>query len=155
MLQVTMPCMNEFDRALINRLQLGLPLVPMPWQVIADELQSSPEQVRTRLAELLEQGVLTRFGPLFDIELLGGSFTLAALCVPSTRIAEVTELLALMPEVAHNYLREHEWNMWFVLACEHADGIARSIAEIEQRTGLKVLNLPKEKTYGIGLYLPT
>lgn len=145
--------MDEFDRALINRLQRGLPLVRRPWQVIAEELGSSSEQVRMRLGELLEQGVLTRFGPLFDIELLGGSFTLAALSVPPSRFAHVTELLAQMPQVAHNYRREHYWNMWFVLACEHGDEIQRCISEIEQRTGLDVLNLPKEKTYGIGLYL--
>src|SRR3546814_6978580 len=103
----------------------------------------------------LDDGTLTRFGPLFDIEALGGAFTLAALCVPSSRIDEVAGMLAGMPEVAHNYQREHpSWNMWFVLACSLPADIARTIERIAQHTGLSVLNLPKEQTYHVGLHFP-
>jgi hypothetical protein len=53
--------------------------------------------------------------------------------------------------VAHNYQREHELNMWFVLATETPQRILAVIAEIEQQTGLKAYNLPKEREYFIGL----
>ena len=146
--------MDDLDRRLINRLQQGLPLVVQPWQALADELDAPVATLLARLQALLDNGTLTRFGPMFDIERLGGAFTLAALSVPESRFDEVAEQLAALPEVAHNYRREHNWNMWFVLACETPEGITASIQQIEAVTGLPVLNLPKEETYHVGLYLP-
>ncbi|OOE09445.1 AsnC family protein [Stutzerimonas degradans] len=146
--------MDDFDRQLINRLQHGLPLVRQPWQALAEELGSSSEALRARVQALLDDGTLTRFGPMFDIERLGGAFTLAALSVPEERFDEVAAVLDAMPEVAHNYRREHAWNMWFVLGCATPEGIAETIARIEAQTGLPVLNLPKEETYHVGLHFP-
>lgn len=144
--------MNAFDRQLLNRLQYGLPLTPQPWEDVAAELGTTPEILRERIGQMLGDGTLTRFGPLFDIEQFGGAFTLAALRVPETRFDEVAGMLNDMPEVAHNYRREHDWNMWFVLACEQPAEITRCIAHIEQLTGLPVLNLPKKETYHVGLH---
>jgi len=146
--------MDDLDRRLINRLQLGLPLVRHPWQALASELNSSSSELLDRLHELLSDGILTRFGPMFDIERLGGAFTLAALAVPPERFEEVAEQLHAMPEVAHNYQREHSWNMWFVLGCASEQGIAETLQRIETLTGLPLLNLPKEETFHVGLYLP-
>lgn len=146
--------LDEFDRRLLNRLQHGLPLVRYPWQELAQELDAPEEQIRQRLQELLDDGTLTRFGPMYDIEQLGGAFTLAAMVVPAERFEEVTELLNRIPAVAHNYQREHEYNMWFVLATATPQGICDTIDEIERLTGLSVLNLPKEKTYHVGLHFP-
>lgn len=146
--------MDDFDRLLINRLQHGLPLVRQPWEALATELGSSSETLRQRVQALLDDGTLTRFGPMFDVERLGGAFTLAALAVPEARFDEVATQLEAMPEVAHNYRREHQWNMWFVLGCETPAGIAETIARIEAETGLAVLNLPKEETFHVGLHFP-
>ena len=146
--------MDELDRQLINRLQHGLPLVRQTWQQVAEELHSHPSELLDRLYALLEDGVLTRFGPMFDIERLGGAFTLAALAVPEARFDAVAEQLNALPQVAHNYRREHRWNMWFVLACATAQELADTLSRIEALTGLAVLNLPKEHTYHVGLYFP-
>ncbi|WP_313240886.1 Lrp/AsnC family transcriptional regulator [Stutzerimonas kunmingensis] len=146
--------MDEFDRLLINRLQHCLPLVRHPWEALAEELGSTSVALRERVQALLDDGTLTRFGPMFDIDRLGGAFTLAALSVPEARFDEVAAQLEAMPEVAHNYRREHRWNMWFVLGCETPQGIAESIARIEADTGLAVLNLPKEETFHVGLHFP-
>lgn len=146
--------MDDLDRRLINRLQHGLPLVRHPWQALAEELGVDATQLRARVQTLLDDGTLTRFGPMFDIERLGGAFTLAALSVPEAHFDAVAAQLDAMPEVAHNYRREHAWNMWFVLGCATPQGITDTIARIESQTGLPVLNLPKEKTYHVGLHFP-
>lgn len=146
--------MDDFDRRLINRLQHGLPLVRYPWTALAEELGADSEGLRSRVQALLDDGTLTRFGPMFDIERLGGAFTLAALSVPEERFDAVAAQLDEMPEVAHNYRREHAWNMWFVLGCATPQGITDTIARIETQTGLPVLNLPKEETYHVGLHFP-
>jgi DNA-binding Lrp family transcriptional regulator len=71
-----------------------------------------------RLSALLESGMLTRFGPLFQIERAGGLFVLAAMAVPEERYDAVTAQVNAHPEVAHNYRRAHALNMWFVVAAE-------------------------------------
>ncbi|HYG41394.1 MAG TPA: AsnC family transcriptional regulator [Bordetella sp.] len=144
--------MDELGKRLLDLLQHGLPLVPRPWEAIARQLGVPPRELRSRVQNWLEDGTLTRFGPMFDIEALGGAFTLAALRVPPSRFDEVAAILTDIPEVAHNYQRDHAWNMWFVLACTAHSDIARVIDRIEQRTGLDVLNLPKEQTYHVGLH---
>jgi len=146
--------MDDLGRRLIDLLQRGLPLVPQPWETLGRQLGAPPDELRRRVQAWLDDGTLTRFGPMFDIEPLGGAFTLAALCVPPSRFDEVAAILAAMPEVAHNYRREHVWNMWFVLACSSPAEVAHAIERIEQRTGLDVLNLPKERTYHVGLHFP-
>ncbi|MDY0310354.1 MAG: Lrp/AsnC family transcriptional regulator [Castellaniella sp.] len=148
------PGLDATDRRILNRLQRGLPLVPDPWGALGQELGLDPEHIRKRLAHWLDDGTLTRFGPMFDIEPLGGAFTLAALSVPEDRFDVIADHLARLPEVAHNYRREHHWNMWFVLACESQAHLERTLAAIETATQLPVLNLPKEETYHVGLFLP-
>ena len=106
-----------------------------------------------RIGRLREERVLTRFGPLFDAESLGGAVTLAAMSVPEGRFDAVAETVNALPEVAHNYARDHALNMWFVIATETPDRIAAVIAEIEAATGLDVLDLPKLEEFFLELRL--
>ncbi len=145
--------LDTLDAALINRLQKDLPLCPRPFAQLAQELACSEAQLLARLQRLLAQGTLSRFGPMFQIERAGGRFVLAALAVPEARYAAVAALVNAMPEVAHNYRREHALNMWFVLATERADEIGAVCQRIETATGLKVSAFPKEREYHVGLYL--
>lgn len=146
-------CLDALDAALINRLQVDLPLVPRPFARLALELGCSEAQLMARLQRLLAQGTLTRLGPMFQIERAGGRFVLAAMAVPPERFEAVAACVNAMPEVAHNYRREHALNMWFVLATESAAEIDAVCARIEAATGLAVLAFPKEREYHVGLYL--
>lgn len=143
--------MDNSDRAIINYLQGGFPLCERPYQVVAERLGLDETDLLQRLQRLLDDKILSRFGPMYHAEKLGGGLTLAALKVPVDRFDEVTATVNAFPEVAHNYQREHELNMWFVLATETPQRIAEVIAEIEQCTGLKVYNMPKEREYFVGL----
>lgn len=142
--------MDATDKAIINGLQGGLPICERPYQAMALQFGISEEELITRLENLLTQKVLTRFGPMFQIERMGGAFSLAAMKVPETDYERVTAAVNALPEVAHNYRREHEFNMWFVLATEKPEGIGYAIAHIEAETGYPVFNMPKEKEYFVG-----
>lgn len=142
------------DARLIDRLQHSLPTTERPFADIAAELGMAEPQVIERLHRLLKSGVLTRFGPLFHIERAGGQFILAALQVPDERYAEVTALVNALPEVAHNYRREHALNMWFVVAAESPAQATQVLQRIEGTTGLKVHAFPKEREYRVELRLP-
>ena len=139
--------MDEFDSAIVNCLQSGFPLVERPFAVVAAELGFAEEDLIARVRKLLEEGVLTRFGPMYQVERMGGAFSLAAMRVPPEDFDRVAATVNALPEVAHNYQREHEYNMWFVLATERPEGIARAIDRIERETGLPVLNFPKLREY--------
>lgn len=146
--------LDAADRRLINRLQDGLPLVEAPYAAVAAELDLSEGELLYRLERLLETGVLTRFGPMYHAERLGGGLTLAALAVPEADFERVTEVVNAFPEVAHNYRREHHLNMWFVLATETPERIAEAVSEIEEATGLRVFNMPKQEEFHVRLHLP-
>lgn len=145
--------LDELDAALINRLQDELPLLPRPFAAIAAELGCSEDMVIARLQRLLAQGTLTRFGPLFQIERGGGLFVLAAMQVPEQRFDAVADLVNALPEVAHNYRREHALNMWFVIAVETPAQADSVCARIEALTGCAVLAFPKEREFFVGLRL--
>jgi DNA-binding Lrp family transcriptional regulator len=161
------------DARLIERLHGDFPLVDRPFAQVADELGCSEDEVLERLTSLLAHGVLTRFGPLFQIERAGGAFVLAALAVPDERFDAVAQLVNAWPEVAHNYRRESTLaqgcacraegrgascgtplNMWFVVAAESPAAAEAVLQRIEADSGLPVLRLSKEREYKVELKLP-
>ncbi|AMD00776.1 MULTISPECIES: Lrp/AsnC family transcriptional regulator [Halomonas] len=146
--------LDAADRRIINRLQDGLPLVEAPFAAVAAEIDLSEGELLYRLERLRDSGVLSRFGPMYHAERLGGGLTLAALEVPEADFERVTAAVNAFPEVAHNYRREHRLNMWFVLATETPEGIAEAIEAIEAATGLPVFNMPKQEEFHVRLHLP-
>lgn len=146
--------LDATDTLLIRRLHGGFPISDSPFADVADELGLTEDEVLTRLRRMLADGVLSRFGPLFQIERAGGQFVLAALQVPEDRFDAVTEIVNALPEVAHNYRREHALNMWFVLACTSPEEATKACARIEVETGLRVFAFPKEKEFFVELHLP-
>jgi DNA-binding Lrp family transcriptional regulator len=144
---------DPVDREIINALHGGFPLTDRPYRDAAENLGLTEDELIRRLESMLERRVLTRFGPLFQIERIGGAFVLAALKVPETDFERVNAVVNAFPEVAHNYRREHALNMWFVLATETQDGIAQAISRIETATGMPVYAFPKEREYFVELNL--
>jgi len=145
--------MDDIDRRIINSLQAGFPICDAPYQQVASQLGLTEQALIARLQALLDNGTLTRFGPLYHAELMGGALTLAAVKAPIEKFDEITGIINAFPEVAHNYARNHALNMWFVVATETPEQIHSVIAAIEQQTGLTVYNMPKINEYFVGLKL--
>ena len=143
--------LDDKDRALINAYQGGFPLSERPYAEVGEKLGLSEEEVIARIGRMLDEKILTRFGPLYNAERLGGGLTLAAMKLPEEKFDEIAEQVNAFPEVAHNYAREHELNMWFVLATETPEGIAETCKRIEEATGYKVYNMPKEEEFFVEL----
>lgn len=145
--------LDDTDRTLINALQGNFPLSCRPFAEVGERFGLSEQQVLERLQRLLDARVLTRFGPMFQIERIGGAFCLAAMQVPEADFERVTAVVNAFPEVAHNYRREHALNMWFVLATETPEGIEATAERIEAATGLPVFLFPKEREYFVEMKL--
>ena len=148
-----MPELDAVDRQIIAKMQGEFPLCERPYAAVAEVLCIPEGDLLSRLQRLLDTRVLTRFGPMMQVERMGGAFVLAALAVPEARYDAVAAMVNALPQVAHNYRREHAFNMWFVLATETPAGIAEAIARIEGDTGLKVRAFPKEREYFVEMKL--
>jgi DNA-binding Lrp family transcriptional regulator len=145
--------LDAVDRRIINALQGDFPLCDAPWAEAARKLDLAADELLRRVRSLRARGVLTRFGPMFQIERLGGKFVLAALKVPEADYERIAGIVNGFDAVAHNYRREHALNMWFVLATETPAGIPAAVAAIEAATGLPVFAFPKEREYFVEMKL--
>ena len=145
--------MDNIDRDIINTLQDGFPICTSPYKQVAQGLNISEQELITRLEKLLDSGILSRFGPMYHAEQMGGALSLAAIKAPEKDFDNIADTINAFPEVAHNYAREHALNMWFVLATETPQQIQQVIRKIENKTGLTVYNMPKIQEYFVGLKL--
>jgi DNA-binding Lrp family transcriptional regulator len=145
--------MDELDRAIINDLQGGFPISDHPFAEVAAKFNITEQELIARIASLLEKKVLSRFGPMYHAERMGGSLSLAAMKIPVEDFERVAEIVNAMPEVAHNYARNHILSMWFVLATETPQAHAEALKKIERETGYSVYDMPKIKEYFVGLQL--
>jgi len=143
--------LHEHDKIIINRLQGGFPICENPWNELEKTLNIPADEIISRIERMKQDGILSRFGPMYHAEKMGGGLTLAAVKVDESRYDEVTEIINSFSEVAHNYKREHELNMWFVIATEEPEQIQLTINDIEDRTGLRVYNMPKQQEFYLNL----
>lgn len=141
------------EQAIVNGLQGGFPLTPQPFHDAGAELGLSEGELLAGLRRLVGDGRLSRFGPLWNAEGLGGAVCLAAMAVPRERFEAVADQVNAYAEVAHNYERTHALNMWFVVSAEERGRIAEVIGEIEAETGLEVYAMPKTREFFVGFRL--
>jgi DNA-binding Lrp family transcriptional regulator len=145
--------LDDTDRLIVNQLQNGFPIAERPFAVVGAMLGLEEEELISRLQRLKANGVLSRFGPLFNAERLGGHTTLAAMAVPAERVDEVAATVNAFPEVAHNYLRDHTLSMWFVVSAETAAQVQAVLTEVQARTGITAHDMPKLREFHLRLRL--
>ena len=151
--QSTSPRFDSINQRLLNDYQQGLPLSPRPFRDVAKALGIDEQDVIARLERLTKSGAISRIGPVFRPKRVGSS-TLAAMAVPADQLERVAQLVNGYSEVNHNYEREHEYNLWFVVTGEDERHVSRVIRDIWQRTGIDVLDLPMLAEYHIDLGFP-
>jgi len=144
---------DALSRRLIDCYQHGMPLCAEPYRAMAETLGCAESEVLACLERLQQGDGLSRIGPVFEHSRAGAS-TLVALAVPQARLERVAERISAFPEVNHNYLREHRYNLWFVLTGPDRAHIDRLLAAIEAETGLKPLDLPMQNAFRIDLGFP-
>jgi len=144
---------DDTDARLIDEYQSGFPVQERPFEAVAADLGITEADAVERVRRLREEGVFRRFGAVLNPPVIGSS-TLAAVKAPEDRYEEIATTINDIRQVNHNYRRNHEWNMWFVVTAssrEKRDGI---LDDIESETGCEVLNLPMLTDYYIDLEFP-
>ncbi|MBF0158549.1 MAG: Lrp/AsnC family transcriptional regulator [Magnetococcales bacterium] len=147
------PTLTPLDRQLLDQFQHHFPLTCRPYADMAQQIGSSEAAVLERLQQLQQQGVISRVGAVINHRCVGAS-TLAAMSVPSERLADVAACVTAYPEVNHNYERDHHLNLWFVITAADGDHLKRVISDLETATDLPVLSMPMESDFHIDLGFP-
>ncbi|WP_334110638.1 siroheme decarboxylase subunit alpha [Thermodesulfitimonas autotrophica] len=142
--------LSEAERRLLSAMQDGFLPVPEPFKEVADRLGLTEEEVLGELRRLKAAGVIRRLGAIIDSRKIGYTGTLCAMKVPPERIPEVAQVINSFPEITHNYVREHTYNVWFTILAPSAQEIDRIIGEIKEKTGIQdFLNLPARRIFKI------
>ncbi|EPX78560.1 siroheme decarboxylase subunit beta [Litoreibacter arenae] len=138
------------NEALLDNWQRGFPIEPRPFDRLAAELQISTESVLERLRGHCENGRVTRVGATCAPNSVSAS-TLAAIAAPEGRIEEVAAIIGAQPGVNHSYLRENDWNLWFVVTGPDRAHVNETLARIEKQAGLRVLDLRLVRPFNVDL----
>ena len=138
------------EQHLLNDFQRDMSLSATPYADIAQQLGVDEEEVLQSIKSLQERGVISRVGPVFRPNRIGVS-TLAAMAIPAEDLECVARIVSAFPEVNHNYERDHEYNLWFVVTASSAEHLDIVLYEIEQHAEYPLMSLPMLDDYFIDL----
>ena len=144
--------LDDLDRAILNRIQAEVPLVPRPFAALGRDFGISEDEMIARVQRLWDQGVIRRLGPIINYPAWEMSGVLVAAKLDEHNLDAAQSAVAAHPEITHAYLREHEWNLWFTVIAENEISRDSVIARVTEAAGLKdVRKLPKLKGYKLGV----
>ena len=142
--------MNETDKRILNEIQTDFPITKRPFHELGKRLGLSESEVIERVRKLKDKGVIRRIGGNFHSNKLNFASTLCAAKVPEGKIEHFVQVVNLYPGVTHNYLRNHDYNVWFTFIAEDMDTISNALERISGETGVaQIRSLPATKTFKI------
>jgi len=148
--------MDDVDRRLLNLMQGSFPIAPRPYQHVAGLAEIPVEEAMARVARLLEKRIIRQVTPIFDTRALGYSSMLVAAKVDPDHPHRAAQVINEHPGVSHNYLRNHEFNLWFTIATEPDSqlGLQGTLEALARESGAEsVRQLPTLKLFKIRMDL--
>ena len=148
--------MDDVDRRLLNLMQGSFPIQPRPYKAVAELAEISEDEVLKRVQHLLDQRIIRQVTPIFDTRALGYGSMLVAAKVDPEHPWRAAKIINSHPGVSHNYLRNHEFNMWFTLAVEGDSklGLQGTLDLMQEMTGAtSIRQLPTLKLFKIRMEL--
>jgi siroheme decarboxylase len=148
--------LDELDKKLLNLLQGSFPLEPRPFAHVAGLAGVDEEEVLRRTARLLDERIIREITPIFDTRVLGYSSMLVAAKVDTENPWRAAKIINSHPGVSHNYLRDHDFNLWFTIATEPGSqlGLDGTLEVLERLTGAEsVRQLPTLRLFKIRMDL--
>ncbi len=148
--------LDDTDRQLLNLLQGRFALVPRPFAGVAELAEIGEDEVLARTQRLLDERIIRQITPIFDTRVLGYSSMLVAAKVDAENPHRAAKVVNSHPGVSHNYLRDHDFNMWFTIATEPDSklGLQGTLEVLQELTGAEsVRQLPTLKLFKIRMDL--
>ena len=141
--------MDGVDRAILGMIQSSFPLESRPYAVIGQHAGIPEQEAFERVRRLKARKLIRRLGANFQSAKLGFRSTLCAAKVPEEAMEGFVAEVNQHPGVTHNYLRDHEYNIWFTCIGPSWEEVCRLLDGITQKTGIPILNLPAKRMYKI------
>jgi DNA-binding Lrp family transcriptional regulator len=148
--------LDETDKQLMNLLQSSYPLDPRPFDLVAAEAELEPSEVKERTQRLLDGRIIREITPIFDTRALGYSSMLVAAKVDTENPHRAAQIINSHPGVSHNYLRTHEFNLWFTIATppDSELGLQGTLDALQRLTGAEsIRQLPTLQLFKINMNL--
>jgi DNA-binding Lrp family transcriptional regulator len=148
--------LDALDKRLLNLMQGQFPIAPRPYQHVATQAEMSEDEVMARVQRLLDERIIRQVTPIFDTRALGYSSMLVAAKVDPENPWRAATVINAHPGVSHNYLRNHEFNIWFTIATEPDSklGLEGTLATLADLAGAEsVRSLPTLKLFKIRMDL--
>jgi len=148
--------LDETDKRLMNLLQSSFPLDPEPFALVASEAELELDDVLARTNRLLEGRIIREITPIFDTRALGYESMLVAAKVDSEHPQRAAQIVNSHPGVSHNYLRTHDFNLWFTIATppDSELGLAGTLEVLMRETGAESMReLPTLTLFKINMNL--
>ncbi len=147
--------LDDLDRAILNEIQSHFPIDSRPYAEVGRRVGASEQEVIRRVKAMTEAGVIRRIGANFTSRKLGYTSTLCAAQVPKELLTRFAQVVNRYPEVTHNYLRRHRYNVWFTLIAESTERLDQILADISQTSGVEeILSLPAREVFKIKVDFP-
>ncbi len=142
--------MDDKDRAILNEIQSDFPISSRPYHEVGKRTGLSESEVFERVKRLRLEGIIRRIGGNFDSRRLNFTSTLCAARVPEEDVEGFVQVVNAYPGVTHNYLRNHDYNVWFTFIAPSMCHIEDALEEISHATGVaEIINLPAVKRFKI------
>jgi DNA-binding Lrp family transcriptional regulator len=145
---------DSADATLLGRLQEAVPFCVRPFAVLGDACGLTEDEALARVRRLKEERVIRQISAIFDTRSLGYASSLVAAKVDPERVDEAAEIINRHPGVSHNYLRNHDFNLWYTIAVPPTSrlGLEQTVAILHKRSGaLSTRLLPTLKLHKIGV----
>jgi DNA-binding Lrp family transcriptional regulator len=148
--------LDELDKKLLNLMQGSFPLAPRPYEAVAKLAECPEAEVLSRVERLLRERIIRQVTPIFDTRVLGYKSMLVAASVDPENPHRAAKVVNSHPGVSHNYLRNHDFNMWFTIAVEPDSklGLDGTLEVIQRETGAEsIRQLPTLRLFKIRMDL--
>jgi siroheme decarboxylase len=148
--------LDEFDKRLLNQMQGSFPIVERPYAEVATALGADEDAVLSRVRELIAERIIRQVTPIYDTRAFGYGSMLVAAKVDPELPWRPAKIVNSHPGVSHNYLRNHEFNMWFTIAVEESSrlGLQGTLDVLQELTGAEsIRQLPTLKLFKIRMDL--
>ncbi|MBD0280683.1 MAG: Lrp/AsnC family transcriptional regulator [Thermoleophilaceae bacterium] len=148
--------LDELDKRLLNLLQGSFPLARRPYAHVAELAEVDEHEVLRRTRRLLDERIIREITPIYDTRVLGYRSMLVAAKVDPDNPWRAAKIINSHPGVSHNYLRDHDFNIWFTIATEPDSrlGLDGTLEVLQRLTGAEsVRQLPTLRLFKIRMDL--
>ena len=146
------------ENELLYEMQNAFPMSQRPFKAVAEKLNSTEEEVLTLVQKLKDDKIIRQTSAIFDTKRLGYKSSLVAFKVDEDKVDKAAEIINAHPGVSHNYLRNHDYNIWFTMAVapDSKLGLEKTIEILKERTGAEdAIVLPTLKMFKISVKMDT